>query len=82
MKWHSSGPTLITVMELIIYSGMVMTAAVTFAFTRSAMNIERAAHHIKLPQTFSHKDNIVGNVTDLPPFNGLIIKNDGQIKIE
>lgn len=36
----------------------------------------------QLPQTSSHKDNTVGNSTDLPPFNGLIIKNDGQIKIQ
>lgn len=31
---------------------------------------------------FSHKDNTVGSATDLPPFNGLMILNDGQIKIE
>lgn len=39
-------------------------------------------HCIMCYRLLSQKDYTVGSATDLPPFNRLIIKNDGQIKIE
>lgn len=39
-------------------------------------------HCISYRRLFSPKNNTIGSATDLPPFNGLVIKNDGQIKIE
>lgn len=41
-----------------------------------------SVHCINCYRPLSQKDYTVGSATDLPPFNVLIIKNDGQIKIE
>lgn len=59
-----------------------MTVAGSFAFTSSVMNTRGGVRPINCHRLFSHKDNRVGNATDLLRFNGLIIKNDGQVKIE
>lgn len=53
-----------------------------FCFYKRCDEYGEDVHCVTCHRLSSHKDNTVGNTTDLPPFNGPIIKNDGQIKIE
>lgn len=59
-----------------------MAVAGSFAFYKLCNEYRKDVGCIDCHRLSSHKDNTVGNTTDLQPFNGLIIKNDGQIKIE
>lgn len=53
-----------------------------FCFYKLRDEHRAGVHCINCHRVFSHKDDTVGRAADLPPFNGAIIKNDGQIKIE
>lgn len=55
---------------------------VPFCFYRLYDKHGVGVHCINCCRLLSQKGNTVGYATDLPPFNDLIIKNDGQIKIE
>lgn len=48
-----------------------------FCFYKLSDEYGEGALGIDCQRLFNHKDNTVGSATDLPPFNGLIIKNDG-----
>lgn len=59
-----------------------MTMAGSLAFYKLCEEYREGVGCINCHRLSSQNDNPVDNATDLPPFNGLIIKNDGPTKIE